>query len=143
MATRARTYAGEHIDVNYEVRRCIHAEECVRHLREVFDNKKTPWVQPDNGTADAIADTIHHCPSGALHYVRKDGGATEPIPAHNTIQVDEDGPLYVRGNVTVINGKGDEILHDTRVALCRCGESNNKPFCDNSHIESHFEASAR
>lgn len=141
MTHRVHTYEGQQIDVMYDAGRCIHAAECVGRLREVFDGQKKPWIQPDNGTADGIAATIQHCPSGALHYARKDGGTAEPIPAHNTIQLDEDGPLYVKGDITIINGEEQLVLNDTRVALCRCGESKNKPFCDNSHIEAHFEAS--
>jgi CDGSH-type Zn-finger protein len=48
------------------------------------------------------------------------------------------GPLYVHGNVTILNSKGEVILQDTRVALCRCGASKNKPFCDNSHLDIGF-----
>lgn len=141
MAHRIHNYEGQQIDVTYDAGRCIHAAECVARLRQVFDTQKRPWIQPDNGAADGIAATIHHCPSGALHYTRKDGGEAEPIPAYNTIQLDEDGPLYVKGDITIINGDEQLVLNDTRVALCRCGQSANKPFCDNSHIEAHFEAS--
>ncbi len=140
MAVKPRTYESEAIDVQYELKRCIHAEECVRRLNAVFDTQKRPWIQPEHSTADSIAETINHCPSGALHYTRKDGGAAEPIPEANTIRLDADGPLYVRGDVTIINGEDVFVLQDTRVALCRCGASKNKPFCDNSHKDIHFEA---
>lgn len=141
MAHRVHNYEGQQIDVSYDAGRCIHAAQCVTRLRQVFDGQKKPWIQPDNGTADGIAATIQHCPSGALHFTRKDGGEGESAQAHNTIQLDEDGPLYVKGDITIINGTDELILTDTRVALCRCGESKNKPFCDNSHVEAHFEAS--
>lgn len=140
MAIKPRTYESESIDVQYELKRCIHAEECVRQLNAVFDNQKRPWIQPEHGTADSIAETIQHCPTGALHYTRKDGDAAETIPESNTIQLDANGPLLVHGDVTIIDGEDVFVLQDTRVALCRCGASKNKPFCDNSHKDIHFEA---
>ncbi len=133
MEQHIRKYTGEKIDVTYGVERCIHAEECIKRLHAVFDTAKRPWIQPDAGSADNIATTILHCPSGALHYERKDGGEDEPISAHNTIRLNMNGPLYLRGDFTIVNGVGELVVNDTRAALCRCGGSANKPFCDNTH----------
>lgn len=140
MPSRIHNYKGEQIDVTYEPRRCIHVAECLRRAPEVFDKSKRPWVQPDNDATEHVVTTIMACPSGALHYTRKDGGEAEPIPTHNTIRLARNGPLYLRGDITILNSDGEEILHDTRVALCRCGASANKPFCDNSHIAIGFQA---
>ncbi len=142
MAHRLHNYTGEKIDVTYDAGRCIHAAECISRLHAVFDNSKRPWVQPDAGLADGVAATILHCPSGALHYERKDGGAVEPTPTQNTILLAEDGPLYLRGDFTIVNGAGEVVVNDTRAALCRCGASRNKPFCDNTHITIGFTAPA-
>ncbi|MEQ8674308.1 MAG: CDGSH iron-sulfur domain-containing protein [Aggregatilineales bacterium] len=140
MAGKARNYEGQEIDVQYDVKRCIHAKECVNRLSAVFDVDKRPWIQPDNTpTTDALAETIQHCPTGALHFSRKDGGAQEQTPEDNTIRIVPDGPLYVRGDVAIINSSGEMIIEDVRVALCRCGASNNKPFCDNTHKDIHFK----
>lgn len=133
-------YKGEAIEVQYDVARCIHAEACVRGLSAVFDKKKRPWIQPDAAPADAVAQTVEQCPSGALHYTRRDGGADETQPEHNTIQLVENGPLYVRGQVRISSEDGTVLLQDTRLALCRCGASNNKPLCDNSHLHIGFHA---
>jgi CDGSH-type Zn-finger protein len=43
------------------------------------------------------------------------------------------GPLFIRGRVRIIDPDGRLIREDTRLALCRCGASENKPFCDGSH----------
>jgi CDGSH-type Zn-finger protein len=80
---------------------------------------------------------VERCPSGALHYTRKDGAAEQPDAA-NTVTVRANGPLYVRGDVTLRTDAGELRLTDTRMALCRCGQSKNKPFCDNSHREAGF-----
>ncbi len=142
MPQRIRNYTGEKMDVTYDPGRCIHVAECVRGLPAVFDRSKRPWVQPDNEAADKVATTILACPSGALHYTRKDGGADEVIPTHNTLRLTQNGPLHLRGDITIVNSAGEVILNDTRVTLCRCGASSNKPFCDNSHIATGFQACA-
>ncbi len=140
--SKIHNYAGQQIDVSYDAKRCIHAAECVKRLSAVFDNQKRPWVQPDQASAEAIVETVHLCPSGALHYERKDGGEAEPAPAANTVQPVADGPVYVRGTLTLTNGSDEVTMRETRLALCRCGLSQNKPFCDNSHQKAEFRAPA-
>lgn len=138
MSDNVRHYADEQIDVSYDTQRCIHAAECVRGLPAVFDTARRPWILPAAADADAIAEVIGRCPSGALHFTRRDGGPAEPQPAQNTITPTPDGPLYVRGRVQLRAADGSPIAEDVRMALCRCGQSHNKPFCDNSHREAHF-----
>lgn len=140
MPNKIRAYESDTIRVLYDFKRCIHAEECVRRLSQVFNRQGRPWVQPQHSTADEIAETIEHCPTGALQYERKDGGAAEAIPQANTIRIAEDGPLYLRGSIRLIFSDGT-VHQDTRIALCRCGQSQNKPFCDNAHLEAGFRAS--
>ena len=77
------------------------------------------------------------CPTGALHFERKDGGAAEPALETNTVRLRERGPLYLRGDIELRLADG-VVVQDTRMALCRCGASQNKPFCDNSHVRSGF-----
>ena len=48
------------------------------------------------------------------------------------------GPLWVRGGVQVLGADGSAYEIRNRVALCRCGASGNKPFCDGSHVSSGF-----
>ncbi len=135
-----RNYRGRAIDVSYDVRRCIHASECVRGLPQTFNRQHVPWIEPDNSKPADVAEVVMRCPSGALRFERKDAGLPEPIPGANTITLVQDGPLYVRGEVKIISPQGQVQHHDTRLSLCRCGNSNNKPFCDNSHIASAFKS---
>jgi uncharacterized Fe-S cluster protein YjdI len=134
-----RHYATEAIDITYDARRCIHAAECVRRLPAVFDTGRRPWILPSGASADAIAAVIERCPSGALHYTRRDGGAAESPTEQTTMTPVPGGPLYVRGLIQLRSADGSLIVEDTRVALCRCGQSQNKPFCDNSHIGTGFD----
>jgi CDGSH-type Zn-finger protein/uncharacterized Fe-S cluster protein YjdI len=137
-----KRYTGEQIDVTYDAGRCIHAAECLKRLPAVFDTTRRPWVLPDAGSVDSVAATVLTCPSGALHYERKEGGAPEPIRDDNTIRLVKIGPLYLRGDFTIVNGAGELVLNDTRASLCRCGGSGNKPFCDNTHRTIGFKAPA-
>ncbi len=50
------------------------------------------------------------------------------------------GPLYVRGPIVLKDAAGAVVFEGTRAALCRCGASQNKPFCDNSHLQVGFQA---
>ncbi len=142
MSAKVREYAGKDVVVRYDVKRCIHAAECVNGLPKVFDPDRRPWVDPDAAAADPIVEVIMRCPTGALHFQRKDGGAAEPVPDLNLITVSVDGPLYARGMLQVVNNDGTLKLEDSRVALCRCGASENKPFCDGRHSEAGFKAGA-
>ncbi|MGW7757488.1 (4Fe-4S)-binding protein [Streptomyces violaceusniger] len=73
-----KTYQAQSISVTFEARRCLHAAECVQGLPEVFDIAKRPWIQPDNATAERLAEVVRRCPSGALQYELVDGGTGTP-----------------------------------------------------------------
>lgn len=135
---RRKDYRSEGITVSFDVGRCIHSKECVHNLPEVFDVEKRPWIQPNNSDPETVAEVVTRCPTGALQFVRKDGGEEEPVPEENVVVEARDGPLYIRGDVVLKEHDGTNFLEETRVALCRCGESRNKPFCDNSHRNSGF-----
>jgi CDGSH-type Zn-finger protein/uncharacterized Fe-S cluster protein YjdI len=139
MADSLRRYTSDAIDVRYDAKRCIHAAECVRGLPAVFDTARKPWVQPEAAAADEVAAVVLRCPTGALHFERKDGGAAENAPMQNILTPMPNGPYFVRGNVQITDAEGNLIIEDTRIALCRCGHSNNKPFCDNAHQQAGFE----
>lgn len=51
-----------------------------------------------------------------------------------------DGPLQIKGALEVVTGTGRTILRTTETYLCRCGASNNKPFCDGSHLKTGFKS---
>ena len=134
----ARTYANEAIEVRWEPRLCIHSQACVRGLPEVFESKARPWVRVDGADAQRIADTVLTCPTGALHFRRLDGARQEEPPPETAVAAQPNGPLFVRGRVRIEDGDGNLIREDTRLALCRCGASRNKPFCDGSHRRIRF-----
>ena len=58
-----------------------------------------------------------------------------------TITPYPDGPLLVRGDFTIVDMEGNEIeARRNTVALCRCGRSRMRPFCDGTHSATHFTA---
>lgn len=134
---RVRRYEGERIAVTYDLARCIHAARCVEALRDAFDPDRRPWVDPAAASPARVSEVVMRCPSGALHFERLDGGPAEPVPARNMVTLAPDGPLYARGDLEIETPDG--VVLETRAALCRCGASENKPFCDGSHSRVDFE----
>ena len=61
-------YTNPAITVRFDPGVCIHSGVCVRGLQAVFDVKKRPWVNVEGASAEAIAEQIRRCPSGALSY---------------------------------------------------------------------------
>jgi CDGSH-type Zn-finger protein/uncharacterized Fe-S cluster protein YjdI len=135
-AGKPHRYVGEEILVTWERKRCIHAAECVRGLPAVFRPGSRPWVDPSKASADTLAEVVQRCPTGALQY-EGHGGSEEPVPGQNLLRLQRNGPLYLAGDLELVTSD-EEPARETRVALCRCGASENKPFCDNSHLDSGF-----
>ena len=133
-----REYRTDEIAVLWEPAYCIHTANCIRSLPHVFNPRDRPWVHVEAASADAIAEAVMRCPTGALHFRRLDGGPQEGVLQDTYILSVPDGPLYLRGEIALEDERG-EIRRDTRMALCRCGKSRNKPFCDNSHRLSGFQ----
>ena len=131
-----KPYAGPGITVYFDKKRCIHHRACVKGLPEVFDVERKPWIQPDQASIARITEVVRRCPSGALHYVLDKGPAEKP--GAPSVEPRTNGPLYVRGDLTLVTSRG--VLRETRAALCRCGASANKPFCDDSHDDCNFKA---
>jgi len=140
VSDKLRQYEGKDIVIEYDAKRCIHVAQCVHGLPAVFEKDRRPWVDADGAEADQVAEVVTRCPTGALHFVRKDGGADEPVPDDNIATLEADGPIYVKGGIDIVDGEGALKLRDVRVAFCRCGASRNKPFCDGSHKETGFTA---
>lgn len=57
----------------------------------------------------------------------------------NIIKVRVNGPLLCTGDIEVLDAHGKVLGKSDNVALCRCGHSADKPFCDGSHNEAGFE----
>jgi len=133
------TYDGGQAEVDWDGRLCIHVGECGRATNELFVGGRDPWCQPDHVEPDVALEVVSRCPTGAITLRRKDGGPTETADAENTVLVANQGPLYVRGELAIDGAQGDMPGVKFRAALCRCGASKKKPFCDNSHEGIDFD----
>ena len=145
MSKKLHTYAGKQIEVTYDADVCAHAAKCVGGLPAVFDPNRRPWVAPDEAPSpEELIRVIGLCPTGALGYTRIEE-ATAPTDeaepaAATTITLAEDGPLLLKGEFVVVAPDGTVVREGTKCALCRCGASANKPFCDGSHKEIGFSS---
>lgn len=128
------TYEGEEVTIHYNRLLCSHAAECGRRQKAAFDTSRTPWIVPDNATAEGLAEVVKACPSGALR-LSKPGG--EPTFSHSDdtgITLERNGPYRVAG-VPLEGAELAEGANPDKYVLCRCGASKNKPFCDGSHVD--------
>lgn len=131
-------YDGKAIDVKWNGKLCIHIGECGRAKGELFVGGRKPWCQPDLASNEEVAEVVERCPTGALTYHQKNGGATETASSKNTVHVAYNGPLYLKGDLSIEGAPIEAGGLAFRAALCRCGHSKNKPFCDNSHEAAAF-----
>lgn len=134
-----KVYKGRGVSVQFNPARCIHAAECVRGLPEVFDPQARPWIQPAKATPDELVSVVSRCPTGALQAILDDGRDAGSVPARNELRIVADGPHHLRGDIEIRDDSGKALARETRMALCRCGASGNKPYCDNSHVGIGFK----
>lgn len=132
------TYPGKDIDVHWDGRLCIHIGECGNSEGGLFVGDRDPWCVPDGCSKVDVREICERCPSGALSYTDKDG-STETAPSENRGTVVYNGPFYLTGDLDLEGAPEDMPGIKHRIALCRCGASKNKPFCDNSHVEAGFQ----
>jgi uncharacterized Fe-S cluster protein YjdI len=132
-----KKYATEEIVVEWEPRLCYHSQNCVRSLPQVFDDSRRPWIKIDAATADEIEDAVARCPSGALR-TRRLGAVPPKRQPPLELSASADGPLLVTGGVRILDAEGTLLYEGERAALCRCGGSANKPFCDGTHKKNGF-----
>jgi uncharacterized Fe-S cluster protein YjdI len=134
-----RIYRNEAVEVTWSPSYCTHFRACVRGAPEVFDARRRPWIDLDRDSPERILEVVAECPTGALHARLLHGQPEDEAFELTAVYVQQDGPLFVRGRVRVIGAEGSIIREDVRLALCRCGASQNKPFCDDSHYRIGFK----
>jgi len=136
MAKRPQTYQNASLTVTFDPRVCEHSGTCLLALPAVFDIRHRRWVRLEGAPAEDIAAAVARCPSGALQAVLKEGTAPPPAEATDdvpTVEVRPNGSLRFTGKVRITLETGEVVEREGRFSLCRCGHSQNKPFCDASH----------
>ncbi len=147
---RTIRYTGKEVTILWKPHLCSHSKKCWQSLSSVFKPGERPWIDPDGAEGRRIIDQVRQCPSGALSIATEesaasasaatntDGYTSTSLPS-TSVEVTANGPLIVKGSIEVKHADGRIELKEERCALCRCGSSGNKPWCDGSHRKSGFQ----
>jgi len=158
MESGDRDYTNGEITVFWRPSKCIHATTCYRELIEVFNPRKRPWVNMNGAPTERIIEIVKKCPTTALTFkwndeeknkveAAKDEKVMQAVPVSSsgsikpvTVQVMRDGPLVVQGSFLVFDSQGNLMKTMAMTSFCRCGASNNIPFCDGYHRKIGFKS---
>lgn len=145
IADRLDTYTTRQFNILDNRGLCAHSGRCTDALPTVFRAGEEPFVAPAGGRADDIVRAIQGCPSGALAAAITEQRADAMVDRFRepAIEVSKDGPYFVVGVVDLRDDAGNEPLRAAgasreHFALCRCGQSKNKPFCSGAHWYADF-----
>src|SRR5690606_3589666 len=149
-AGRLQVYETRQVRVTFDPAKCIHSGICLMTLPSVFNISRRRWIDPDQASPDQVLAAVAKCPSGALQASLVTAVHPSPLanappepdpravpgddqPAAVTITVRDRGSLLIGGPFRVVDAAGNTLREGQSCALCRCGRSRNKPFCDGSH----------
>lgn len=142
----SRSYSNGEVTIFWRPYLCIHSANCLIGLPKVFNNSGRPWIKPEAASTKEIIRVVNTCPSRALTFMKNCGSAasnTEKVatgkPPETMIQILRNGPALIHGNYVIkdADGKIIKVEHDV-AAICRCGSSTKKPFCDGTHHKIGF-----
>lgn len=147
MYGKARKYKNKDITVSWRPSECIHATYCYRELLKVFNPSKRPWINMEGAPTKDIIRIVDMCPTNALTYkwnkdiekeekVKEDHKDTEQ---KTEVKVLKNGPLIIKGNFKIIGTDGKEMKQMKAASICRCGHSENQPYCDGKHKKIKFK----
>ena len=135
-----KEYSNKEIKVLWDPEKCMHAKECVKGLPQVFSRDRKPWIIMQGASSEEIMKIVDRCPSGALTYKKvQPEDAKSANSSAAKIKVIRNGPLLVEGGCSLMNSDGKELTDQGPYALCRCGSSGKKPFCDGTHSKIGFD----
>ena len=129
-----QAYSNNDITVFFKPRLCVHAAVCIRELPQVFNLNKEPWVNINGATTDEIIGVVERCPTGSLYYEKKitDGKPPE-VKSETLVTLMKKGPMVIHNDVKLIDENGKIHIKKGKTAICLCGLTSRKPFCDGSH----------
>lgn len=136
---KVHEYASDEVTVIWKPDLCIHSAECAKGLPHVFKPKDNPWIQIEKASAEEVMETVDKCPSGALTYRKEIIEVKADDVSRIRIIASKNGPFLISGDVEIEDRDGNiKKCPGKTTALCRCGASRNKPFCDGSHTGVKF-----
>jgi CDGSH-type Zn-finger protein len=126
---RRDEYPGAGVTLTDDMSLCTTAAFCHDRVTSVWQ------LMAETGDLEVrarVEGIVARCPSGRL-VLETDGGEQVEPEYEPSIVVEEGGPYWVRGRIPIESEDGTPWEVRNRVALCRCGRSENKPFCDATH----------
>ena len=142
MPDRLDTYNGLQVTVLDNRGTCQHSGLCTDRLATAFRTKAEPFVAPSGGRMDELVRAVRDCPSGALSLGFDRAEARDLVDWHGAreqaIEITQDGPYRITGGLPLTDATGADVPRAEgssreHYALCRCGHSQNKPFCSGMH----------
>jgi CDGSH-type Zn-finger protein len=139
-AQQAQTISGPGMDLLDAEPLCSEARFC----HPQGDTWHLTLESGDPGKGKEAIRQACHCPSGRLVARDRNTGKLIEPELEPAISLVEDpqkkvsGPIWVKGGVSIESEDGQAYEPRNRVTLCRCGQSDNKPFCVGNHIRSQF-----
>ena len=136
------TYPGEQVTIFDNRGICQHSGLCSDRLPTAFRTKEEPFVAPSGGRMDELVRAVRDCPSGALSLAFDGTEARDLTDRRDTreqaIEITQDGPYRVTGGLPLTDASAADVPRAAgssreHYALCRCGHSQNKPFCSGMH----------
>lgn len=137
--SKSKEYSNGEVTIVWKPDLCIHSGVCVKGLGDVFKPKEKPWIKIDAAGTEALVNQVKACPSGALSYYMNGEENKESERLETKVEVRENGPLLVYGTLHVTHKDGRLETKNKTTAFCRCGESQNKPYCDGTHVKNAFK----
>jgi len=125
-------YDGKQINIIFNRSICAGAGTCVRNYPNIYKNASENWIFPDEDSLEVAIKSVEQCPSGALSYEIKGQSVQEKYKGIKMSVVPR-GPLNIKGKVSLDASKWSTNANKEKYSLCRCGASDNKPFCDYTH----------
>lgn len=142
-----RSYTNGEITVYWDPTECVHAGICFRELHDVFDPARRPWIDLSKADTKQIIDIVERCPTDALTFEYSSKGEKMQTknnpPKYSQIPKPEfkimrNGPILANGAFTLINPDNTQKQINTITSFCRCGMSQNQPYCDGTHNKKGF-----
>lgn len=154
---RNRQYTNGEITVFWQPSKCIHATYCYKELNSVFNPRNRPWVDINGAPTDRIIEVVNKCPTEALLWcwndpqknnIDRNQKVKQAIHYEEnqtskemvSIEIVKDGPILIKGKYNLTGVDGKELKAMPISSFCRCGASNNMPFCDGNHRKIGFSS---
>ena len=142
---RRDSYEGQQVTVLDNRGLCAHSGFCTSRLPTAFRAGEEPFVAPSGGRMDELIRAARSCPSGALSFAVDGHEAREQVDQDRppSVEVSKDGPYRITGGIDLVDAEGEPVERNQgasleHYSLCRCGHSQNKPFCSGMHYYVNF-----